>query len=217
MAFIPLATTTTLQDFKAVVRMATGTVSVQESLLLEATLDEIVHASIVGVRSRLGPGLDEKYLTEAKSANGEIAEASNLIDISTLEIADVTRMSLLDATNGAIPFKRSEEFNGLKAIYSATMLANALFARVVNVLATNNKMQIETFRGMNVATAGALTLTYYRNPKKATAETTKLDLPEELIPIAEDVAIVKVFEFLKKSPPSDVGRRVTAFTGGEGA
>lgn len=208
MAFVPLATTTDLKTFRAMVRLKTGTVTIQESQLLDTSLDDIIHAAVVDVRTRLAQKLDEKYMTEAKSADGDIAEASNLIDVSTLGIADAGKITLYDSTNGPIPIKTPTEFDNIKTLYSATSLASAMFARLVNVKATDNKLQIETYRGTSVATPGALVLTYPRVPVKAAAATTKIDLPEDMIPLAEDVAVIMVSELLKKSPPADVVARV---------
>ena len=217
MAFTPLATITDLKTFRTAVRRASGSISTQESLILDPMLTDIIHSAITEVRTRLADRLNIRYQTEARSADSEIAEASNLIDISSLNIFDTATMTLRDGTHGLIALKSPAEFDGLRTLYSTTMLANALFARVVNVKADNNKLQIETYRGMNVASPGALTLVYLRNPSQATADATKVDLPEDVVPLAKDVAVVMVSEVLKKSPPADVAARVQELRGGASA
>jgi hypothetical protein len=202
MALTPLSINTDLKTFKANVRANTKTISVQQSQLLEPFLDDIVHNAVTSVRTEFSQQLANKYLMEAKSTDSDITETSNLIDISTLEVFDVNSMDLRDATHGPIRFKSSTEFDNLRTIYSTTHLADALFARVVNVKATNNKIQIETYRGSNVTTAGNLTLTYERNAKKATADATKIDLPDEFMPLAIERATILVFDWIagKVSP-----------------
>lgn len=193
MAFIKLAVTTTLPVMQANVRKKTGTLSEEESELLKPELDNICHNAIVAVRTRYGKSLNGLYKTSET-----VTEASNLIVISTKDIFDIFDMELYDGTHGQVPLLRTVQFNNLRTLYAGE--TDALFAHISNIVATDNKLQIQTLRGSAVTTPGTLTLSYPRNPVKTVNSDTdkKLDLPEHLIPEAEDMAARAVLQLLKE-------------------
>lgn len=191
MAFTVLGKNTSLGRAMALIRMRTGTLDVQESEIFDPQLVDVVHQAVLAAAAKLPK---ERYSTTVTSAASEIAEASNLIDISTLDIADQAKesMALIDATHGDIPIIDSSLFNSLKSHYTASALTNGLFARLTNIKATDNKLQIQTYRGSTVATPGALEFTFIRNPKYITTMTAMLDIPEDLIPFVIEVAVVAI-------------------------
>ena len=205
MAFINIATQTTLAIMKANVRSQSGTIVSQYSGLIEPQLEDICHLSIQFIRNYLGKFLDQFYSTTVT-----VTEASNLINISTTDIADANRLLLYDATHGKISIISETEFYGFLTLYSTTQLADAVFASISNILDTDNRLSLKTYRGTNKTTPGVLTFVYPRNPKKA-ADTDKLDLPEAYVPVAVDLATTMVFRKIEHKPPIEVEGRVTEF------
>lgn len=208
MAFVPVGVNTTLAQFKERVRAQSNTISPQESGVIEPELTNLIHAAVVQIRATLDKLVDQHYaITET------VTEDSNLIDISTKDISDINRITLYDATHGAVPLVTSSDFDSLLTVFKNTTLATEyLFGCVKNILSGgDNKLCIKTARGTSKATPGTLTLTYPRNPVKATLEAGKIDLPEKYIPAAQDLATTMVYRKLMKTPPVDVDRRLSAF------
>ena len=168
-------------------------------------MEDICHLSIQFIRNYLGKFLDQFYSTTVT-----VTEASNLINISTTDIADANRLLLYDATHGKISIISETEFYGFLTLYSTTQLADAVFASISNILDTDNRLSLKTYRGTNKTTPGVLTFVYPRNPKKA-ADTDKLDLPEAYVPVAVDLATTMVFRKIEHKPPIEVEGRVTEF------
>lgn len=207
MAFVPIAPVTDLETVKATIRSQSATLNAQHTEVLSLQLTDIVHLSVQFVRNFAGKVLDQFYSTSVA-----VTEATNLINISTLDISDIHRMFLNDATQGRVAILSETKFYSIQQLYTAAQLADAIFAMISNVLDTDTRMSIRTFRGTNRTTVGTLTLVYPRNPTKAAADTSKLDIPESYIPIVIDVATVMVFRKVNQKPPSEVEGRVMSFT-----
>ena len=186
MPFIPLAINTTLADFEAGIRKKRGALSEQESQLFTKQLGRVIYRALASIRKRYAPELNDKYWTDET-----VTESSNLINISALDVYDFTTVELSDSTHGPFIFVGENEFSNLTTIYSAAQLANAMFAEISNISSGgNNAQHVRTYRGTNKTTPGTLTFSYCRNVKKPTSASEKLDLPEEFIPLAEDLAAV---------------------------
>lgn len=210
MAFKTIGTVTTLASIKANAVLQAGAISQQESEILDFQLNDIIHRAIVFVRSMFGRLLDSFYQTSAT-----VTEVAGKIDISTLDLADVNRFALYDSVSKKIPIVSNEIFYEIQTLYSPSDLAQAIFGRVANIMDTDNKLEIETFRGSQKSASvsgysGVVTLTYPRNPKKVTTDTEYVDLPEHLVPLATDVATVAISRKLLRKPPEDVEARLTA-------
>jgi hypothetical protein len=207
MAFTPLAVTTTLGSFKTQVRAATGAIDPQTSGLLDLTLNDLAHQAVTLVRMIGGKVLDPLYSTQSTA----VTEAAGLVTANTLDMVDGSRFTLYDSVDGDIPILDSEQFYGLKSLYSSTDLANGIFAHLRTK--TDGALTFEIYRGSSETKDAGSTTTvmYFRNPVKATAEATKIDLPEAYMPMAIDVATVMTFRLLGKVPPTDLERRVKDF------
>lgn len=205
MPITPLAVNTTLASMKERVRAQSNTVSPQGSGIIEPEMTNLIHHAIVMLRTLLGAIVDPVY-----STNETVVESTNIIDVSTVDIANTNKISLYDATHGVIPLVSDREFDSLRTLYANTSLSTEqLFAKITS--STSSGLRIQTHRGSSKATPGTLTLTYPRNPVKATTEATKLDLPERYVPIAADLATVMVYRKLKQAPPAEIDQRVTSF------
>jgi hypothetical protein len=206
MAFTPLAVTTTLGSFKTQVRAATGAIDPQTSGLLDLTLNDLVHQAVVLVRSIGATALDEFYWTRWTSG----VETSLVIPVSTLDFSSARQIVVYDSVDGDITIIPSDRFYALQGLYSATDLADAIFAHIRTN--TDGAISVELFRGTSKTDqASTLTIMFPRTPTKATLETAKIDLPEAYIPAALDVAEVMTFRLLGKVPPTDLERRVKDF------
>lgn len=212
MAFVPLSINNSLGTIKANIRSQTGTLSPQESGLFELQINDIVHNAALFVRNLLGRFVDAFYSTSATAT-----EASNLIVISTLELDDVNRLTLYDATHGVIPFVSNHLFYQMQTLYTSTQLADTILATVSNILATDNKLQIKTYRGTNKTSPGTLTLVYPRTPNKATADATKVDIPDTYVPLVQDCATLYVLRKFNKPIDGALEARVTTALASYGA
>lgn len=187
MSFVSIATQMTLGQTIDDVRERTNTISEEESELYRIPLVNMIHDAILSVRSVIAQkdGIHQEMLKDFYWTEGTVTEASNLVDISTLDIwwegANFHELTYFDVNNGGATLMTQEKFNNLKTIYSDAMMANFFIGYPANILATNNKFQIRTFRGSSLASAGALTLGYPRNPYKRTLNTDLMDATEEMM------------------------------------
>jgi hypothetical protein len=207
MAFTPLAVTTTLKSFRTQVRAATGAIDPQTSSLLDLTLNDLVHQSVMMVRVIGARALDPLYQTQSTA----VTEAAGLVTANTLDAIDGSRFTLYDSVDGDIPIVPSEQFYGLRSLYSSSDLASAIFAHLRSK--TDGAITFEIYRGSSETKDAGSTTTvmYFRAPSKATTDAAMIDLPESYIPIAIDVATVMAFRLLGKVPPTDLERRVKDF------
>jgi len=203
-----LATYTTLAQMEANVRSQTGTLSQQQTLLLDPMLVDIIHDAIIRTRALAGPLLDSAYMTEI---GVQLSETPYTIDISGIDIWDINKISLDDSNNGPIPLYTPAKFSQMKRNYNTS--PQALFGTVVNTeVKTNVKaLAIKLFRGSEIY-LGMLTLTYPRIPRYVSNEADLLDLPEPYIPLATDLATIKVCEKLNKPVPDLVAKRAGEYT-----
>jgi hypothetical protein len=204
----------TLAAFKAFVRAQTGAMSQQESGLLELQLNDIVHNAIVFVRSILGRAIDGFYNTEQVLGSITFSSGWGSITIATYSIADINKIRIFDPTLKEIPVLSYTKFNALRSVYSSSDISSThAIATVAASSGTPNVLKIEFFSASGTITTA--TLYYPRNPVKVTTDTDTLDLPDHLIPIAQDVATVSVFKKLKKEPPADANQNVMSFVQGQ--
>ena len=188
MALTPIAINTSLGRFIAMMRMKSGTLEDQELEIFNLQAVDVAHYAICETANSVPK---KKYQTSSI-----VTETSNLIDLSTLDIADkdLVQMSLYDSTVGNIPLLEVQEFDKLRSRYTTAELVSTFFAKIDT---TSDKLQIKTYRGANVVSPGTLTFTYIRNPFYQTSMTGMVDLPEELVPTAIEVATKHILEIVK--------------------
>ena len=191
MAVTPLAITTTLVIFKAQVREKTVMQNEQSSGLYNLPLVDIIHEAVIKA-SKLAKV--ELYKTDLTVTQGTALDDGTVpINISTYDIQDIDSITLVDMTYGNIPIiKDNEEFNIYAGKYSGARMANKLLATIRTVTTGGNTyLALCVLRGANkpmAQTPQKIILGYQRVPTKATSDSTKIDLPENLIPIAVEEA-----------------------------
>jgi hypothetical protein len=206
MALIPLSSTTLL-EFRSRVKGQSSSIVDQFSGVMGNAWDDLIHDAVVFIRSLAGVVLKEQYMTRAS-----VSEVSNLIDIHTYKIADLQGVTLFDETHGSVPIRSTAEFFGLRTLYGSAGNPNGLFAHYISMVDGDIRgFAIETFRGTNKATPGALKFNYPRVPEKPTTDAGYIDLPDYLIPIGIDAATVMAFRRIGRVPPTDIDGRVVAF------
>lgn len=205
MATVTLAAVTTLAQAIDEIRERTGSWSERESKLYRLALINLIHDALLLARdqiARSGPAqmaaLREFYRTEPASTT----EMANLVDISALDIwyealTDPSDLLYIDASNGVANMMTMEEFENLKTIYTATMMAYFFCAMVANIGSTDGKMQVRTYRGTSLNAMGTVRLGYPRNPVKRTIVTDKLDATETMIRQAIEIVVKWVPSRLK--------------------
>jgi hypothetical protein len=195
MAQVPIATVTTLAQMMAEIRERTNTVSQEESELYDVPLVNLCHDAILLVKSKQDP----KQMARFYATDVTVTESSNLVDISTLDIAsaDPKDLMYLDTANGVALMITAAAFQNLKVIYSATDMAYMFIAYIASQGTTDPKFQIKTFRGSALVSPGTLSLVYLRNPAKQTTKTGKLDATEEMIREAIELVVQWVPDRLK--------------------
>lgn len=205
----------TLGSFKANVRRASSTLSQQESGLIELQLNDIIHGSVMLVRALMGKLIDKFYITR-QSLSMTIASGAGNVDISSYSIADMTKISLFDSSATTlmkeIPVLSNADFNALRTLYSTTdMLAGTAIATIKSTGTGPfvNKLYIHT--KSDTADTETLHMFYPRNPIKVVTDIDSIDLPDFLIPIAQDIATVNIFRKTSKTPPAEIESRVTGF------
>jgi len=205
----------TLASFKAVVRTQSNSISQQESQLIDLQLNDIIHNSIMLVRTMLGRALDAFYNTEQLLGSITLTSGYGTITIATYSIAEIIKCRLFDPTLKEIPIVSNLKFNALRSLYTNTMIgAVDGFATIAAQAATPNVLKVELFTGAT-GTVTTLNLYYPRNPVKVTVDTDTVDLPDHLVPIAQDMATFSVYRKLSKTPPADADARVTSFIQGQ--
>lgn len=187
MSHVSIATITTVEQAIDEVRERTDTISEEESELYFLPMANMLHDAIIEVRAAFARK-DQIYRTMLKDfywSESTVTEATNLVDISALDIwwdaVNVDELTYYDATNKSATMMTQAKYNDLKTIYSDAMMADFFLAYAANILATNNKFQLRTFRGANLGAAGALTLGYPRNPVKRTQRSDFPDCTEEML------------------------------------
>jgi len=193
MAHVSIATVTTLGQVLDEIRERTDTISEEESELYRLPLANLFHDALLMIREQMPPEMmKDFYRTEPAT----VTETSNLVDISALDIwsTSPTDMTYYDSKNGVAAMMRQSQFDNMKTIYSTEGLANFFIAYVSNIVATNSKLQIRTFRGTALATDGTRKLGYIRNPVKVVTMSAYPDCSEGMIRPAIELTIKFVRE-----------------------
>lgn len=206
MAITPLSTDTTLADFEAVLQSRTDTESVQKSGILLDEIDDIIHNAVKQVRTIAKKALAPSYVT----VTAFVPSADGIIDLSTTSIFELSPANIVlrDTAIGEIDVVPEAMWQDLRRLYPAGSLNEACFARVATIA---EKLSIEIYRGAGLVAYGTVSLTYSRMPVKALAAATKIDLPDDKIPIAEDIATLLLMGRLGRQVPRDVEQRVVMF------
>jgi hypothetical protein len=201
----------TLASFKAVVRTQSNSLSQQETGLIDLQLNDIIHNAVLLVRSMMGRVLDPWYTVEATLGSTTITAGFGTITIATLSIADVNKITLYDPTLLEIPVVPYVQFNALRALYTSAQIGTTdAIACVEAETGTPNVLSIAFYTGAS-SPLTTVTIQYPRNPVKVTIDIDTIDLPDHLIPIAQDMATVSIYRKLSKTAPTDVESRVTNF------
>jgi len=204
MAFIPLAITTTLAIIKSNIRSRSSTISPQISQMIELQLDDIVQDAlsfVVGLVRKVDKDFNDLYWTVEAAVAPSAVNSLQSFDISILDLYDAASISVYNSTDDRIDIIPTKLFDDFRKRYST-----ALFARIVNAGGANGKLVIQCS-----STPATSDITYLRNPKKATADATKIDAPEHVIPYVENVAIMNVFSKAKAEIPREITNAVLAF------
>jgi len=207
--------TYTLASFKANVKNLSNALSTQETGIIDNQINDIIHNSVLFMRSLLGRSLDGFYNTTATLGTLSMTAGYGSVTIASYSIADINRMSLYDPTLKEIPIVSNTQFNSFRTIYTGgsggTIGATGAVATIFNSAGTPNVLKLGLFTGSASSSITTVELTYPRNPVKVTTDADSLDLPDHLVPITQDVAVVSIFRKLSKNPPADVESRVTSF------
>jgi hypothetical protein len=198
---MPLGATSTLLVVRSNVRAITLTQSVQFSGLLEGTLTDLINDAVRLVRGLARNSLRNFYYTEFA------ATIAASIDLSSINIFDPTSMRLvLNSDNSQIPIVPRNVYNNMLQLHTFTT------GQWIATLTTTAAGTFGLLVGGAATPAGAGTLAFERNPTKATADATVLDIPDQLVPIVQDIACLNVWRSQNKQPLADVLQRVRLFT-----
>ena len=210
-----IAAITTLALFKANVRLLSGTLSQQESGLIELQLNDIVHFAVTNVRVLAGKFIDGFYtvLDEGLTFAGNPSIPDYSATLAGSDIADINKMTLFSETLGEIPLVARTQFNAVRALYPPTDIgATAGIASVSITTASPPVLNVDLYSN-SAAAPTDVDLTFVRNPSKVVLDIDTMDLPESLIPIAIDFAVANSLKKIGKPVPEDVMGRLTAYLG----
>lgn len=216
-----LATTTTLQSFKAQVRGQLQAQSLQETGVFDPEMNDIVHQSVSTVRAVMGTVLDAFYRTKTTlSPTGTTPNFS--ISIATNEIADIRDIALYNSTLKEIPIMPLRKFNNIRALYSASEIGTtngiAAVANTATGLTTQSVLTVYIYSNVaNQSTLASTEFSYSRYPKKVTVEADTLDLPEIYIPLARDICTLLLAKRLDRKPSPDLVEAVKSQLAAVGA
>jgi hypothetical protein len=129
--------------------------------------------------------------------------------LASYSIADPTKISLFHATLKEIPIVSIEQFNAIKTLYSTSDISTT--TGIATIMAKSNGLNLALYANSATSFPLSVSMYYPRNPVKVTTDADTLDLPDYLIPITQDVAVMSVFRRLGKAAPTDVNARVTGF------
>jgi len=200
----------TLQRVVQNVRSQSATISAQKKLVIDPQVIDLIHASIVDVRRAYDKLVDKPYeMNSAVTFTGSTPNFTS--DLGTLKTTNgfysLERVSLYDGTLGKIPVVPRDIFDALRGLYaSADVGSTAAFGTIYS--SGIGAPTCAVYSG--AAAISTATLTWIRNVIKVTAKADTVDLPDALVPLAIDVATLKVFSKAGEAPPADVNQRVAA-------
>ena len=204
----------TLASVKANVRQQSGTLSVQDSQIIDPQMNDIIHNSVLLVRSIMGRSIDEFYLMNSPLHAITMTNGFGSSSISSISIANLRGITIRDSSLGVIPVLSHRDFNHISSLYTPTeMGTKGAIATVETLESSPVVLSIEFYSGAN--TISNPRLYYSRNPYKITTDTDTIDIPDYLVPIVQDSATVSVFRLLVKTPPVEIENRVKEFIGSQ--
>jgi hypothetical protein len=208
-----IAITTTLAMFLQYVRTAAKMLDQAKfDSLIEPQLVEIIHASIVDVRTLAGASVDRFYRKEV-SVTLTISSGLATASVAAYDIASIEHCDLygtFGSTFRKIPILPNDRYLSLRSYYASSDVGtlNAI-ARIYLVSGSPDVQTLEVFTGATTITSAKFS--FLKNPLKVTLAnlTDTMDLPEHLIPTAEDMAAVACYRIAETKPPSDLEQRAT--------
>jgi hypothetical protein len=197
----------TLGRAKAFIREQTGTLSQQESQIIDTQLTDLIHLSILSIRTLLDRIVEDFYKATQTITFG--AASSGLCAgtplTGTARPYDLKKVSLYDTTYKEIPIYNKRMFDAMRTVHTTASLTTlGAFAGIYSTAA--GAVEIDAYVG-NAAPAAA-TLTYIRPVTKQTGDTATLDLPDRWVPSMLDHCVIQVFRRLAKVPPEEVEKKV---------
>jgi hypothetical protein len=197
----------TLARAKAYVRNQTNTLSQQESRIIDTQLTDLVHQSLLSIRTMLDRIVEGSYKATQSVTFG--AASSGLCAgtplTGTNRPYDLKKVSLFDTTYKEIPIYSKAMFDAMRTVQTTTSLGTlGAFAGIYSLSA--GTVEIDAFVG-NAAPAAA-TLTYIRPIIKQTDDAYTIDMPDRWVPSALDHCVLQVFRRLAKIPPANVEEQV---------
>jgi hypothetical protein len=197
----------TLARAKAYIRLQTGSLSQQESQILDTQLTDLVHQSILSMRTLLDRIVEEYYkaiqtITFGAASSGLCAGTPLT---GTARPYDLKKISLYDTTYLEIPIYSKSMFDAMRTVLSTSDLGTTGAIAGIYSISTGT-VEIDAYVG-NAAPAAA-SLTYIRPVIKQTDEAYTLDMPDRWMPSVLDHCVLQVFRRLAKSPPENIEKQV---------
>lgn len=203
---------TTLATFMANIRSQSGSLSVQETQIIDSQLVDIAHNAITFVRNIVGKFIDGFYETTVTLGSITITSNIGTLDLTAAAtaaigtISDINGVTLFDTTLHEIPILSKSRFNAFRSLYTGAQIGTTGAIGMISQVTAKTSLTLYT------GATGPLTtvqMTYARNPIKVTVATDTIDITDNLVPLAQDVATMYVFRKLAKQPPADFDQRVT--------
>ncbi len=197
----------TLARAKAHIRQQTNTLSEQESQIIDTQIIDLIHQSVLSVRTLLDRIVEDFYKATQTITFG--AASSGLCDGTALSGTsrpyDLKKVSLYDTTYKEIPIYSKRMFDAMRTVISTTNLGTT--GAIAGIYSTSTgTVKIDAYVG-NAAPAAA-TLTYIRPVSKQTDSSYTLDIPDRWMPSVLDHCILQIYRRLQKIPPENIERQV---------
>jgi hypothetical protein len=197
----------TLGRAKAYIRLQTGSLNQQESQIIDTQLTDLVHQSLLSIRTLLDRIVEEHYkatqtITFGAATNG-LCSGTPLT--GTARPYDLKKISLFDTTYKEIPIYSKRTFDAMRTVLTvANMGTTGAIAGIYSL--TAGSVEIDAYVG-NAAPAAA-ELTYIRPIIKQTDDSYTVDIPDRWMPSVLDHCVLQVFRRLAKVPPENVEKQV---------
>jgi hypothetical protein len=211
-----LATTVyTLKFVKANIKSKLGNLSNQKLDIFEKQINNLLHGEILKLRALMGKSLDAFYMTKTTLGTITLTSGFGSTSITAQSIADVNRITLYDPTLKQIPIYDTETFNSIRSTKTTTEMGTTeAIATVLSISAVANTAPYVLSMGFYTGASSSLTtveMYYPRNPIQVTTDIDTLDVPDNYIPIVENMTAITMFTRLKKTPPTELTNELAAF------
>jgi len=197
----------TLSRAKAYIRMQTGSLSQQESGIIDTQLTDLIHQSLLSMRTLLDVIVEDFYKATQtitfSSASSGLCAGTPLT--GTTRPYDLKKVSLYDTTYKEIPIYSKRTFDAMRTVLTVANLGTTGAIAGIYSISTGT-VEIDAYVG-NAAPAAA-TLTYIRPITKQTDDGYTLDMPDRWMPAVLDHCVLQVFRRLSKTPPENVEKQV---------